>query len=97
MCGIFPHVSTLLILVGLPNSPLTAGNGGRVIGIPRRPSMLAMSAVSSPQTNAPAPSLMTISNEKSDPRIFSPSSPHPRICSIAIRSRSIASGYSARI
>ena len=48
-------VSTLLISVGQPHRPLSAGNGGRGRGWPRRPSIEAMSAVSSPQTNAPAP------------------------------------------
>ena len=47
------QVSTLLILVGLPHRPRCAGNGGRGIGWPRRPSMLRISAVSSPHTNAP--------------------------------------------
>ncbi len=37
------------------------GKGGRVRGMPRRPSMLAIRAVSSPQTKAPAPSLMRMS------------------------------------
>ncbi len=56
--GTLAHVSTLLMLVGLPQRPLTAGNGGRVRGMPRLPSMEAISAVSSPQTKAPAPSLI---------------------------------------
>ena len=55
--GTLAKVSTLLMLVGLPQRPETAGNGGRVRGMPRLPSMEAMSAVSSPQTKAPAPSL----------------------------------------
>ena len=59
-------VSTLLSTVGLPHRPLTAGNGGRGRGSPRLPSMEAISAVSSPQTNAPAP--MRISRSKSKPR-----------------------------
>ena len=46
------------MIVGLPNRPLTAGNGGRGRGMPRRPSMLWIRAVSSPQTKAPAPILM---------------------------------------
>ena len=56
--GTLAQVSTLLMLVGLPHRPETAGNGGRVRGMPRLPSMEAMSAVSSPQTKAPAPSLI---------------------------------------
>ena len=38
-----------------------AGNGGRGLGIPRFPSMEFISAVSSPQTKAPAPSITVIS------------------------------------
>ena len=51
MTGTLASVSTLLMTVGLPNRPRdrrdTAGRGR---GMPRRPSMLWMSAVSSPQT-----------------------------------------------
>ena len=54
--GTLANVSTLLIEVGQSHSPLVAGNGGRTRGMPRLPSMEAMSAVSSPQTKAPAPS-----------------------------------------
>ena len=56
--GTLAKVSTLLINVGLPNRPLFAGNGGFGLGIPRSPSIDAIRAVSSPQTNAPAPSLI---------------------------------------
>ncbi len=41
--------------------PDVAGNGGRERGIPRLPSIEPISAVSSPQTNAPAPSRMWMS------------------------------------
>jgi len=58
MCLIFASVSTLLIIVGFPQSPLFAGNGGLGFGRPRRPSIEAMRAVSSPQTNAPAPAFI---------------------------------------
>jgi len=54
--GTTASVSTLLMSVGCPHKPASAGNGGRKRGIPRRPSMDAISAVSSPHTNAPAPS-----------------------------------------
>ena len=56
--GTLASVSTLLINVGLPNKPLFAGNGGFGRGIPLSPSIDAIRAVSSPQTNAPAPSLI---------------------------------------
>ena len=70
--GTFASVSTLLIRVGLPNNPLFAGNGGFGLGIPLSPSIEAIKAVSSPQTKAPAPSLMWISKLKSEPIIFLP-------------------------
>jgi hypothetical protein len=73
--GTFARVSTFLMTVGLPNSPLTAGNGGLGLGIPRRPSMLWMSAVSSPQTNAPAPCLTTMSSKKPESDRLDPSRP----------------------
>src|SRR5665648_550025 len=53
--GMLANVSTLLTHVGLPHSPFWAGNGGLTVGSPRVPSMEWIRAVSSPQTNAPAP------------------------------------------
>ncbi len=50
-------VSTLLMQVGRSHSPEVVGKGGRGLGMPRWPSTEAMSAVSSPHTKAPAPSL----------------------------------------
>src|SRR3954470_16631908 len=55
MCGTAASVSTLLMVVGWPNRPATAGNGGLMRGLPRRPSMEFIRAVSSPQMYAPAP------------------------------------------
>src|SRR5512145_2668454 len=55
MCGTAASVSTLLIVVGMPKTPDTAGNGGLMRGFPRFPSIEFMSAVSSPQMYAPAP------------------------------------------
>ena len=55
MGAILANVSTLLMRVGCPNSPSIAGYGGRGRGVPRLPSTDAINAVSSPQTNAPAP------------------------------------------
>ena len=42
-------VSTLLMPVGLPNTPRCTGNGGLFLGSPRLPSIELNSAVSSPQ------------------------------------------------
>ena len=39
IAGIFAKVSTLLTQVGLFHSPLSAGNGGLLVGSPRSPSM----------------------------------------------------------
>ena len=55
--GIVARVSTLLMQVGNPQSPLSTGNGGFGFGSPIWSSSEAISAVSSPQTKAPAPSL----------------------------------------
>src|SRR5512134_2937285 len=62
--GTLANVSTLLMQVGKPHRPDSVGNGGRTRGIPRLPSMEAISAVSSPQTNAPAPSFRRTEKEK---------------------------------
>ncbi len=97
ICGIVPRVSTLLIIVGFPFKPETAGNGGRVLGIPRLPSIEWISAVSSPQTKAPAPSFIFISSENSEPKIFWPKNPYSFIWRRACSSRRMARGYSARI
>ena len=45
----FTSVSTLLIPVGLPNTPRSTGNGGLFRGSPRFPSIELNSEVSSPQ------------------------------------------------
>ena len=93
--GTLAQVSTLLMLVGFPHRPFWAGNGGRGRGCPRRPSMEAKSAVSSPQTNAPAPSNTWRRKEKPDPRMSSPRRPSSSACRIAIRRCFTARGYSA--
>ena len=64
------QVSTLLMLLGLPHRPFCAGKGGRGRGRPASPSSDAISAVSSPQTKAPAPSTSSISNLKPRPRML---------------------------
>ena len=75
------------MLVGLPQRPLTAGNGGRVRGMPRLPSIEAMSAVSSPQTKAPAPSLIFRWKSQPLPSASSPSRPRSSAAAIAMRRR----------
>ena len=94
--GTLAYDSTLLIRVGQSNRPETAGYGGRGRGVPRRPSIDAISAVSSPQTKAPAPRRIWTSklNEVS----AMPAPRNPAFCArrIAVRSRATASGYSAR-
>ena len=46
--GTLTRVSTLLTAVGLPNSPISTGNGGLLRGSGRPPSIDSNSAVSSP-------------------------------------------------
>ncbi len=95
ICAIFAYVSTLLINVGFPHNPETAGYGGFTLGWPRLPSIDSRSAVSSPQTNAPAPSLISISNENLLPKMFSPNIPYSLACFRAISNLFTAIGYSA--
>ena len=64
MTGMLAQVSTLLMAVGLPSMPFCTGNGGRWRGSPILPSTERISAVSSPQTKAPAPRTMSMSKEK---------------------------------
>ena len=94
--GMFEKVSTLLMFVGLPQRPLTAGNGGRVRGMPRLPSMEAISAVSSPQTKAPAPSLRCRLNSQPVPKMSGPRKPRSSAAATAMVRRLTAVGYSAR-
>ena len=75
---------------------LDRGNGGRGRGSPRCPSMEVISAVSSPQTNAPAPRRMSRSKLKPVPKRFFPSRPYSRACLMAMVRRCTAIGYSAR-
>ena len=53
--GTDAKVSTLLITVGLPNKPSSAGSGGLARTTPRFPSRDSSIAVSSPHTYEPAP------------------------------------------
>ena len=65
--------------------------------MPRRPSIEANRAVSSPQTNAPAPSFTATCRRKPLPITESPSSPRSVERARASLIRSTASGYSARM
>ena len=77
MAGILARVSTLLMTVGICHSPRWTGKGGLARGWPRCPSMDAMRAVSSPQTKAPAPSLILMSKSKGDPKMLAAEEPAP--------------------
>src|SRR5208337_4188062 len=90
------NVSTLLMFVGLAHSPLLAGKGGLNRGMPRLPSMEAMRAVSSPHTNAPAPSLIFTEKLKAEPKMFLPRNPLARASLMECFKRWTAFGYSAR-
>src|ERR1700681_2361509 len=75
MVGTEAKLWVLLMVVGLPNNPKFAGNGGLNRGLPGLPSSDSSSAVSSPQIYAPAPMNMCRSKSTPEPRIFLPSSP----------------------
>jgi len=96
MTGILAHVSTLLMAVGRPRMPFSIGYGGRWRGSPIFPSIEWISAVSSPQTKAPAPRTRLMSKQNPLPSTPVPSSPSWRACSSAIERFSMASGYSLR-
>jgi len=93
--GTLARVSTLLMHVGFPSRPDWTGKGGLGLGIPLFPSIEASRAVSSPQTKAPAPSLIFTSNEKPVSRMFSPTRPIAEASRTAIFRCSTAIGYSA--
>ena len=61
------RVSTLLMTVGLPNTPACTGNGGLLRGSPRKPSIELKIAVSSPQMYAPPPRRISMSNANAVP------------------------------
>ena len=96
MIGTLASVITLLITVGLPNSPAIAGSGGFGRTIPRLPSRLSSIAVSSPQMYAPAPRRSSTSKRRPLPSTSAPSHPAARARSIAASSVRSASGYSER-
>src|SRR5713226_8444950 len=68
-------VSTLLMMVGHPYNPTTAGNGGLMRGYPRLPSSDSISADSSPHSYAPAPVCASKSKSNPVPRMFFPRYP----------------------
>ena len=84
------------MMVGFPKMPRSNGNGGFWRGSPRLPSTECMSAVSSPQTKAPAPIRISTSKANFVPMTLAPRKPHSRAWRIATSSRSTAIGYSAR-
>src|SRR2546428_10544860 len=75
MCGTLAKVSALLITVGPPQRPTTAGNGGRIRGMPRLPSSDSISADSSPTSYAPAPPCQYTSKSRPLPKMFLPRKP----------------------
>lgn len=68
-------VSTLVTVVGHPNTPTSAGNGGFSLGFPCLPSSDSIRAVSSPQIYAPAPRCMNTSKSYPEPQAFFPKNP----------------------
>src|ERR1700722_3738754 len=72
MAGTVLRDSALLMMVGQPYSPTTAGNGGLIRGYPRFPSSDSISADSSPHSYAPAPVCVASSKSKPEPMIFLP-------------------------
>ena len=94
IAGIAASVSTLLITVGLPQRPDSTGNGGRVRGMARRPSIDSSSAVSSPSTKPPAPRRNSTPQATSRPSIRSPTIPAARAWATARPRRSADSSAS---
>src|SRR5437870_782827 len=97
MGGMAANVSTLLIVVGCANTPETAGNGGLMRGLPRRPSSDSIIAVSSPQMYAPAPLCTQMLIVLPDPIAFFPMMPACRASRSAASTRSSGSVNSPRM
>ncbi len=97
MCGTAASVSTLLIVVGLPKRPETAGKGGLMRGLPRLPSSEFISAVSSPQMYAPAPLCTQMSMVLPEPIAFLPMIPAARASASAFSITLIGSVNSPRM
>ena len=96
--GTLAKVSTLLMLVGLPPQAVDGRvAAARARGMPRWPSMLAMSAVSSPQTKAPAPCVdVDVEVEARAEDVVAQQAALARLPRALASRRSTASGYSAR-
>ena len=94
--GTLAKVSTLFRLVGCCQSPWATVRMCLPRGMPRWPSMLAVRAVDSPHTKAPAPWLTMMSKSNPEPRMSWPSRPRCRACTSAASRRWTANGYSAR-
>src|SRR3984885_1064266 len=75
MVGTEAKLWVLLMVVGLPNNPKFAGNGGLKRGLPGLPSRDSRSAVSSPQIYAPAPMKVCRSKSTPEPKMFLPNNP----------------------
>src|SRR5450755_3471075 len=75
MVGTEAKLCVLLMVVGLPNKPKFAGNGGLKRGLPGLPSRDSSSAVSSPQIYAPAPIKVCKSKSTPEPKMFFPKRP----------------------
>ena len=96
ICRTEVRVSTLLMVVGIPNTPRAAGNGGRMRGLPRRPSIEFISAVSSPQMYAPAPRCTCTAIGIPDPMALGPSTPWAYASARACSSTAMGSVNSPR-
>merc|ERR1719515_526320 len=73
--GATATVSTLVTVVGQPNTPTSAGNGGFSLGLPCLPSRDSIRAVSSPQIYAPAPLCTNRSKSYPLPQALAPRNP----------------------
>src|SRR5258708_6222175 len=69
MVGTEAKLCALLMVVGVPNKPKLAGNGGWKRGLPGLPSRDPRSAASSPQVDAPAPKKGCRSAATAEPRL----------------------------
>ena len=92
--GTFAQVSTLFRLVGLSHRPFSTVCTYFALGSPNLPSSEAISAVDSPQTNAPPPLVIFISKSKPEPIISLSRSPYSLACWMAMVTFFTASGYS---